>query len=75
MRLWPERHLDEMRAPGCQASLYPVLNSAAERHCYICHKKELYLTKYMRDFIGILLSCVKREQEVQDSKPGTVSAV
>ena len=68
-------YLDDIRASGCQASIYPVLNSATERHCYICHKKELYLTKYMRDFIGILLSCVKREQEVQDSKPGTVSAV
>ncbi|MCD7909213.1 MAG: LysR family transcriptional regulator substrate-binding protein [Clostridium sp.] len=43
---------DEMRS---QAALYPLKNTDSLRHCYICHRKELYLTKYMKDFINILL--------------------
>lgn len=34
---------------------YPILNAGSQRHCYICHRKNLYLTKYMRDFINILV--------------------
>lgn len=41
----------EMRA----ASIYPILDVETKRHCYICHRKDLYLTKYMKDFIDILL--------------------
>lgn len=34
---------------------YPILGINSQRHCYICHRKDLYLTKYMKDFINILL--------------------
>ncbi len=37
-----------------QAHIYPLQDIDSKRHCYICHRKELYLTKYMRDFISIL---------------------
>ena len=30
-------------------------NTETLRHCYICHRKDLYLTRYMKDFIDILL--------------------
>lgn len=43
---------EEMRA---RAALYPLKNTESLRHCYICHRKELYLTRYMKDFIDILL--------------------
>ena len=38
-----------------KASIYPILYADSQRHCYICHRKNLYLTKYMRDFINILV--------------------
>ncbi len=34
--------------------IYPLLGADNRRHCYVCHRKDLYLTKYMRDFISIL---------------------
>ena len=37
------------------AAVYPLLGTDSLRHCYICHRKDLYLTKYMKDFINILL--------------------
>ena len=37
-----------------QAHIYPLQDIDSKRHCYICHRKDLYLTKYMRDFISIL---------------------
>lgn len=43
---------EEMRS---RAALYPLKNTETLRHCYICHRKDLYLTRYMKDFIDILL--------------------
>ncbi len=37
-----------------QANIYPLKDTDSKRHCYVCHRKDLYLTKYMRDFINIL---------------------
>ena len=33
---------------------YPIMGIEHNRNCYLCHRKDLYLTKYMRDFIKIL---------------------
>lgn len=38
--------------PGC--CVYPIKGIEQRRSFYVCHRKELYLTKYMRDFIEIL---------------------
>ncbi|MEG2349392.1 MAG: LysR family transcriptional regulator substrate-binding protein, partial [Hungatella sp.] len=42
----PEMH------PHC--SVYPIKGIENQRNFYICHRKDLYLTKYMKDFINIL---------------------
>lgn len=46
IEMTPELH------PGC--CVYPIQGIEQRRSFYVCHKKELYLTKYMRDFIEIL---------------------
>lgn len=43
--------------PFC--SIYPLIGIENKRSFYICHRKDLYLTKYMKDFIGILTSIEK----------------
>ncbi len=39
-----------------QCVTYPILGIEYKRNFYICHRKDRYLTKYMRDFIAILTS-------------------
>ncbi len=34
--------------------MYPLLDIESRRSFYICHRKDRYLTKYMRDFIAML---------------------
>lgn len=38
--------------PSC--CVYPIKGIEQRRSFYVCHRKELYLTNYMRDFIEIL---------------------
>lgn len=40
-------------------SVYPIKGIEHRRSFYICHRKDLYLTKYMRDFINILTAVEK----------------
>lgn len=42
----PELH------PYC--NVYPIKGIENQRSCYVCHRKDLYLTKYMKSFIQIL---------------------
>lgn len=51
IEMTPELH------PGC--CVYPIQGIEQRRSFYVCHRKELYLTKYMRDFIEILSSLEK----------------
>lgn len=37
-----------------QCVMYPLLDIDSKRHFYICHRKDRYLTKNMRDFIYML---------------------
>lgn len=46
IEMTPELH------PSC--CVYPIQGIEQRRSFYVCHRKELYLTKYMRDFIEIL---------------------
>ena len=43
--------------PFC--SIYPIKGTENRRSFYICHRKDFYLTKYMREFINILVSVEK----------------
>ena len=36
------------------ANVYPIKGIENRRSFYLCHRKDLYLTKYMRDFISIM---------------------
>lgn len=51
----PKNYIEETPKMIHQGVIYPILNTGSQRHCYICHRKNLYLTKYMRDFINILI--------------------
>ena len=43
--------------PYC--AVYPIKGIENQRSFYLCHRKDLYLTKYMRDFIHILTDVEK----------------
>ncbi len=43
--------------PYC--AVYPIKGIENQRSFYLCHRKDLYLTKYMRDFIHILTEVEK----------------
>jgi len=47
----PEMH------PYC--SVYPIKGIENRRSFYVCHRKDLYLTKYMKDFVQILTEVEK----------------
>ena len=51
----PKNYIEKTPEMREKASTYPILYADSQRHCYICHRKNLYLTKYMRDFINILV--------------------
>lgn len=58
--LCPKSFIEDTPSLKSQAAVYPVLSAATERHCYLCYKKGLYLTKYMRDFIELLVKAGKK---------------
>lgn len=51
----PKNYIEKTPEMEERAVTYPILNAGSQRHCYICHRKNLYLTKYMRDFINTLV--------------------
>lgn len=52
--LCPRSYLDDLDILSPEACVYPLMNVGSQRHCYVCHRKSLHLTKYMQDFIEIL---------------------
>ena len=50
----PKSYLSDLNTLQPNACVYPLVNTSSQRHCYICHRKDLHLPKYMRDFISIL---------------------
>ncbi len=50
----PLNYLEKDEDFRSRIHIYPLLGVENRRHCYLCHRKDLYLTKYMRDFISIL---------------------
>ena len=55
----PKVYIEDTPEIMDHASIYPLLGLETKRHCYICHRRDLYLTKYMRDFIEIMTGTAK----------------
>lgn len=51
----PKNYIEKTPEMQKASVTYPIREVESRRHCYICHRKDLYLTKYMHDFIRILL--------------------
>lgn len=50
----PLNYIDISPEVYSNAAIYPLLGIEYVRNFYICHRKDRYLTKYMRDFIAML---------------------
>ncbi|MEG2870905.1 MAG: LysR family transcriptional regulator [Clostridium sp.] len=50
----PRSYIEDTKEMAESSSTYPILYTGGQRHCYLCHRKNLYITKYTRDFIDIL---------------------
>lgn len=50
----PRSYIEQTPEIKAAAVTYPILYAGGQRHCYLCHRKALYISKYMRDFIEIL---------------------
>lgn len=50
----PRSYIEDTQEMREQAVIYPISYAGGQRHCYLCYRKNLYITKYMRDFIDIL---------------------
>ena len=50
----PLNYIEDSDGIGEKAFIYPLLDTGNTRNCYICHRKDLYLTKYMCDFIRLV---------------------
>lgn len=50
----PLNYIEKEESIRQEANIYPLKDIDTKRHCFVCHRKDLYLTKYMRDFIDIL---------------------
>ena len=50
----PLNYIEESDCIGEKAYIYPLEDAGNTRNCYICHRKDLYLTKYMCDFIRLV---------------------
>ena len=51
----PLNYIENSQEIRQNAAIYPLMGTDSMRHCYICHRKDLYLTRYMHDFINILV--------------------
>lgn len=52
--LIPQVYVSNLLNPHFSVQCYPILNSDHERHFYLCYRKGMYLTKYMKDFAQIV---------------------
>lgn len=51
----PRNYIEKTAEMVESSVIYPIIGVESQRHCYICYRHDLYLTKYMKDFIQILL--------------------
>ncbi len=49
----PLNYIEKDEGFRSQIHIYPLKGVSGTRHCYLCHRKDLYLTKYMRGLIDI----------------------
>ncbi|MGW8114870.1 LysR family transcriptional regulator [Caproicibacterium sp. NSD3] len=64
--LCPRNYLNTTPDLLNQACIYPILDIQTKREFFICHRKDLYLPKYMRDLIEILLQAKQVEKSTDD---------
>lgn len=57
----PLNYIEGSDGIGEKALIYPLLDAGNTRNCYICHRKDLYLTKYMCDFIRLVQETSKTD--------------
>lgn len=50
----PDAYADLSNSPTSPYFAYPILGVENPRHFYACYRKDLYLTKYMREFLELL---------------------
>ena len=65
----PINYIDYTEEMRRDAVIYPLLGTDSLRHCYICHRRDLYLTRYMEEFIQILkkhAGVILPENQAQD---------
>lgn len=63
----PKEYIDSSPETAARAHVYPILGVENRRHCYICHRRDLYLTKYMKDFIQMAVNGAEVLQPQQNS--------
>lgn len=51
----PKSYIEDTQQMRECSVIYPILYTGGQRHCYLCHRKSLYLPKYMEDFIKLLI--------------------
>lgn len=49
--------------------VYPLLGVAAPRHFYVCYRKDLYLTGYMKEFLELLKNSLEKKTRSGNQEP------
>lgn len=50
----PDSYVETDNSPDSAYFSYPILGVENPRHFYVCYRKDMYLTKYMKGFLEIL---------------------
>lgn len=50
----PDAYVDTSNSEHAPYYIYPITGVETPRHFYACYRKDLYLTKYMREFLELL---------------------
>ena len=59
----PDVYLDEYFLSQDKCVLYPLLGVANKRYCYVCCRKDAYLSPYARAFIELIRTLGKKRKE------------
>ena len=59
----PDVYLDDYFLSQDKCVLYPLLGVANKRYCYICCRKDAYLSPYARAFIELIRTLGKKRKE------------
>ncbi|MCH3950403.1 MAG: LysR family transcriptional regulator [Acidaminococcus sp.] len=62
----PDVYLDEYFMSRNHCAIYPLLGIANKRYCYVCSRKDAYLSPYARAFVELIKSHGKNERVSKD---------